>query len=482
MCKSRAYNIFLKRFEKGVLVNMGKIINILEFGAVANTDELQTDKIQKAIDVCFANGGGTVEIPKGKYLTGDIRIRSNVTLYLRSGAEIIGSRNAEDYFNHINDSIEPLEKEQITDAPYVHLSTIKGETQYEENKTEYRFKRFPASRWNNALIRGIDAKNIRIIGEEGAVIDGNNCFDEQGEEGYRGPHGITLFNCSGVELSGYTIQNTGNWAHNLLFCDNIKVDGISVLAGHDGFDAAVCNNLIITNSKFYTGDDCIAGFGNVNVFVKGCILNSSCSAIRFGGSNVMIDDCKMFGPGKYSFRGAMSMEDKRNSEPSPTEGGRRNMLSVFTYYADFSLPINERPGNILVSNCEIDTADKLLHYNYSGNETWQKNRPLDSIEFRNINANGLSMPSIAYGDEENKVEIVFSDVSIEFSEGAENIDFMHTCNFKNISFNNVSAKNFCGGAVIKKWSDGEISFCDCDFDRCKNKIEKANEEFFSRAI
>lgn len=56
----------------------------------------------------------------------------------------------------------------------------------------------------------IDAENISIIGEKGSCIDGNNCFDAQGEELFRGPHGITFFNCSNIFLKGYTVENSGN--------------------------------------------------------------------------------------------------------------------------------------------------------------------------------------------------------------------------------------------------------------------------------
>ena len=69
-------------------------------------------------------------------------------------------------------------------------------------------------------------------------------YDSLGEEGYRGPHGMTMFKTKNIKLSGYTIKNCGNWAHNLLFCENISVSKITALAGHDGFDAAVSRNII----------------------------------------------------------------------------------------------------------------------------------------------------------------------------------------------------------------------------------------------
>lgn len=78
-------------------------------------------------------------------------------------------------------------------------------------------------------------KNIAIIGDEGAVLDGSDCYDELGEEYYRGPHCINLFYCKNIRLQGYTIKDSANWATAAFYCDNITADGITVLAGHDGY-------------------------------------------------------------------------------------------------------------------------------------------------------------------------------------------------------------------------------------------------------
>ncbi len=92
-----------------------RIFKVTDFGAVSESKELQTQRIQSALDQCFLNGGGTVVVPKGVYLSGGLRIRSNCTLYLESGAILKGSRNPEDYFGYLADKIEPLTENEITD-------------------------------------------------------------------------------------------------------------------------------------------------------------------------------------------------------------------------------------------------------------------------------------------------------------------------------------------------------------------------------
>ena len=63
-----------------------KKYNIKDFGAKDNT--LSTKQIQAAIDECVSNGGGTVVIENGTYITGTIFMKSNVHLYIEAGAKI----------------------------------------------------------------------------------------------------------------------------------------------------------------------------------------------------------------------------------------------------------------------------------------------------------------------------------------------------------------------------------------------------------
>ncbi len=457
-------------------------VSIVDFGAVANAEALQTDKIQAAIDHCFAQGGGTVIVPEGVWNTGDIRLRSNITLYLQSGAVLKGSTDPEEYFHYRNDPVEPLSSDQITDNGFIFFDQIPNNDSYQEDKEEYQIFRRPGSRWNNAIIRAIGADNVSIIGEKGSFIDGSNCYDALGEEKYRGPHGITFFYCRNVRFCGYTARDTGNWAHNISHCHNVSMEGVTVLAGHDGIHASVCTNLNIEKCEFYTGDDCVAGFANVNTHVSNCVLNSSCSAMRVGGTNALIEKCHIYGPGKYCFRGSMTDEEKKACAPSPAVGRRNNMLSTFTYYADYSVPIKTAPGNIVIADCRIHNSDRFLHFNYSGNERWQKQRPLESIEFRNITATDISMPLTAYGDAENKLTLKLEDVSISLREGAEDIDLIHACNYETLTLKNVTVSNFHGDCLVRTWSDDTVKLENVECGNPNADVKPADKPFFAKQI
>lgn len=448
---------------------------ITAFGAEANSSKLQTEKIQAAIDACFESGGGYIVIPEGTFLTGGIRLRSNCTLYLESGAVLKGSRNPDDYFAYLKDRLEPLNPSEITDKLWKR-------TELDDEK-DYTFLKTPGSRWNNALVKAINAENVAIIGEKNSFLDGSDCFDELGEEYYRGPHCINMFNCKNVYLSGYSVKDSANWANALFYCENVLAESISVYAGHDGIHITGCENVKIKDCEFYTGDDCLAGFANTNVFAVGCTLNSACSAMRFGGTNVFVEKCHIYAPCKYFFRGSLSDEQKRNGVKSELSGNRKNMLSVFTYYGDYSADIPNKPGNIVISDCTVDGADKLLHYNYSGNEMWQLNRPLGSITFENITAKNLSMPSILYGDNKDKVSFNMSNCRISMKDGFENTEFMQAAYFDRIIMKNVEIDNYKAKTLIKAWTDGktEISGLKCGLQP-ENYVAAAEDKFECQPI
>jgi hypothetical protein len=292
-----------------------------------------------------------------------------------------------------------------------------------------------------------------------------------------------MFYSRNQTFRGYRVVDSANWAHAIAFSQNINVENVTVEAGHDGIHCTVCENIRIASSNFYTGDDCVAGFANVNVTVTGCELNSACSALRFGGTNVLIENCHMYGPCRYLFRGSLTPEEKREGIRPSTEGHRNNMLSVFTYYSDFSVPVAYQPGNILLRNCRVDYADRFLHFNFSGNEPWQQNRPLASIRFENIKATDISMPLTAYGDPTTPVTVELRNMEISLRKGFEDIDFMRVAHYKKIVLENVKIENFAGKALIKAWTEGDVEITGlvCDV-KDENRVVLTDEEFVCKAI
>src|SRR5579863_251826 len=71
--------------------------DIRTYGAKGDGATLDTAAINKAIDAAHANGGGTVIVPAGMWLSGSIHLQSNITLYLGEGATILATSDAAAY-------------------------------------------------------------------------------------------------------------------------------------------------------------------------------------------------------------------------------------------------------------------------------------------------------------------------------------------------------------------------------------------------
>lgn len=454
--------------------NKSNRLSVLDFGAAPDSKQPQTAFFQAALDEAFRLGGGRVEVPAGRYLMGSIRLRSNTTLHLQAGAQLYGLRDPESYEIPEADTLEPLPEEWRTEKDWEPF--IKGKIR------SYDFMK-PGGRWNHAMIRAIGAENVTIVGEEGAVIDGQDCYDARGEENYRGPHGISMQYCRNLTFRGYTIRNTGNWAHCITACENIRVEHITVLGGHDGVHCTSCVGIRIQDSEFYTGDDCIAGFGNINTLVSDCVCNTACSGLRFGGTNALIRNCRFFGPARYFFRGSLSTEEKKSGAQA-RRPHRTNMLSVFTYYADFSVEIPQQPGNIVITDCTVDNVDRFLHYNFSGNERWQAHRPLADLTFRNIRAQGVGMPLTAYGSPEVPLQLTLCNVSVAFREDVRDTAFLHAAHFDRILLEKVSVRKKGDAPLIRSWTrGGDIVLREVDYDApASDWVRYTDEPFVCRAI
>src|SRR3569832_2242728 len=86
-------------FVAATLQNFAADIDVTKYGAKGDSTTLHTASIQHAIADCSKSGGGKVIFPAGKYLTGTIVFKDNVTLLLEKNAVILGSTNVEDYQN-----------------------------------------------------------------------------------------------------------------------------------------------------------------------------------------------------------------------------------------------------------------------------------------------------------------------------------------------------------------------------------------------
>lgn len=373
---------------------------ITDFGAEAGLTELQTEKIQSAFDKCKENGG-TVVIPQGEFRTGALRMWSDTTLILEDGARLVGSDICEDYA--VFDIPEGVEMRSDM-----------------EMITSYYGKAWDTYR--RAIITVYGGKNIKIIGRGNAVIDGSDCCDPKGEDGYRGPHGIFVSSVSGVTLSGYTICNCGNFMHEINNSTDIKITEVTCLGGSDGVHMHESKNILIENCTFHTGDDCIAGINMKNLTVRNCDLNTSCDIFRAGGNDIIVENCHMWGPGIYPHRmtvvqnrGTELVRDKRNTLPQ--NEGRHNLIFVWVHFASENHPAEKLYGNIVFKNCLIENPETFMEYTPGAiiqGGAYISDITLENVEIRN--AKYLSEP---HPTNEHPMTAKIINCSVDVSDGSK---------------------------------------------------------------
>lgn len=100
------------------------VFDITSFGAKADGKTQNREAIDKAMEAAAAAGGGTVSVPAGTWISGSIRLRSNVTLRLERGAVIEASSDPSAY-----DPPEPNQWDKFQDFGHSHFhdSLIWGE-------------------------------------------------------------------------------------------------------------------------------------------------------------------------------------------------------------------------------------------------------------------------------------------------------------------------------------------------------------------
>jgi len=314
---------------------------VTEYGAEDQSEHVQTNQFQAALNACHDNDGGTVVVPAGCFTIGSIRLYSNTRLLLKAGAIIKGSKELSDY-----------------------------QTFGEEPDIRYLHDNYFIKAWHlppyyfHAIIAAYDATNITIEAESGAIIDGQDVFDPNGEESFRGPMGMVFARVSKLHLKNYSIENTANWSHVIAGCSDVQIEDVSILAGHDGFNLHHSKKIEVANCVIKSGDDCLAGYDVSNLLVHDTVLNTACNSMRIGGVNIHVDRCLFTGPGEYPHR----------SEHT------HFTHAMFKWYAVDADTIETAGSNIKITNSVMFDSRNLLTYDFNNKEIMQNGQPLRELE------------------------------------------------------------------------------------------------------
>lgn len=270
---------------------LGKIFNVLNYGAKPDSGIINTRAIQKAIDACSV--GGIVVIPAGTFISGALFLKSDMTLYIAKGGVLKGSFHTEDYLPMIKTRFEGWEFQAF--ASLITAGKLDSKGPY-------------------------NVKNLSIRGEGKISGGGASLSKSMTDNNVNGARGrgrlICLMNCENVNIQGLMIEEPPCWTIHYSYSKNITCNGLNIKTltsktpNGDGIDPDSSINSYIFNCSFSTYDDCIAiksgknPEGNIvgrpceNVFISNCNFKEGHSVaigseISGGIKNVQIIDCEL---------------------------------------------------------------------------------------------------------------------------------------------------------------------------------------------
>ena len=212
-------------------------LSVIEAGAVGDGKTLNTKAIQGAIDRLAAQGGGTLVVPAGKFLSGALFLKPGVNLHLEQNAVLLGSPRIEDY------------PEQPT--------RIEGHTQL----------------WRPALVNAVKCDKLQVTGA-GTIQGGGKPFWEafwaaraanKKTKNLEVPRPRNLFiqDSDDIVLKGVSLRDSGFWNLHLYRCQRVVVEKMDIRApphspSTDGIDVDSCQDVAIRGCYISVDDDNIA--------------------------------------------------------------------------------------------------------------------------------------------------------------------------------------------------------------------------------
>lgn len=306
------------------------VYNITKYGASEKATAAKNQAaINKAIADCSKKGGGRVVVPSGTYMTGAITLQSNVNLVLEKGATIKFAFDPKLY-PLVYTRYEGLDLYNYSPCIYSNGAKnigITGEGTIDGNGSKETFWQ-----WTGVPYFGYDKEKTKEncrYPAEGQTLGYRDQLQKMCEDntplkervfgmgkGLR-MQLVNLVNSENIIIEGVTMVNSPFWVMHPLFSKNITVRGVKVYnegPNGDGCDPESCEDVLIENCIFHTGDDCIAiksgrnadgrrdGRPSKNIIVRGCTMEDGHggvvigSEISAGCNNVFVENCKMDSP------------------------------------------------------------------------------------------------------------------------------------------------------------------------------------------
>jgi polygalacturonase len=369
--------------------------NVRDFGATGDGHTLDTAAIQKAVDSAAAEGGGTVLVPAGNYLTDPFTLASGIDLHLDANAVILIDNDLTRY---------PVDRKRYVDA-----------------------------------ITATGAHDLGISGD--GAIDGQGevwwqAFRDNPEMTHR-PYMIKFLKCTRLKITGVTLRNSPMFHLVTQNCTDVTISGITIkspehAANTDGIDPSGWN-FLITGCNIDTGDDDIAikpapgtgrTPGNKHFVVRNCTFGHGHGMSIGGGSaggleDLLVDNCTFYqtdyGIRIKTLRGNGGLLTNCIYQNLWMFGIKKSPISIMDYYPERDAPKDPATETaVLVTdrtplNCNILIQNvNAIYCPNAGIIRGLPEAPIDGLTFSNVNLSATTGMTIYHA---RNVRFVDSTIS-----------------------------------------------------------------------
>lgn len=253
--------------KKVKLEDLGKQFTITDFGVVNDSTFVQTQAIQKVIDLAGSQGGGVIVIPKGTFRSGALFFNPHTHLHVSEGAVLKGSDNIADYplipSRMEGQSIDYFAA--LVNAYGVDGFTISGKGTIDGNGLKY-WEAFWQRRKEDPKCTNLEVSRPRLV---------------------------FIWNCDNVQVQDVSLHNSGFWTSHYYQCNNVKILDLHIFSPHepvkapstDAIDIDVCSNVLIKGCYMAVNDDAIALKGGKGPWADKDSTNGE-------NTNIIIEDCE----------------------------------------------------------------------------------------------------------------------------------------------------------------------------------------------
>ncbi|QJU60733.1 glycoside hydrolase family 28 protein [Sphingomonas sp. AP4-R1] len=391
-------------------------VDIRAYGAQAGGRVLCTRAFADAIAACVAAGGGRVIVPDGRWLTGAIRLQSNVELHLEEGAVLLFSTDPALYPIVATrfEGVELMNYSPLIYASDVRNVAVTGRGTIDgQGAAWWSWSGSARHGWREGLPNQRTAR-IRLfeMAEKGVPVAERRF----GEGSYLRPNLIQFQRCDTVLIEGVTLRDSPCWNVHPVASRNVTLRGVTVSGlgpNNDGCDPESVDGMVIEDCTFDTGDDCIAiksgrnadgrrlALPSHDIVIRRCTMKAGHGGVVIGSEvsggveNVFAEQCTMSSPDLWyalrfksnAVRGGR-IAHVRARDITVGQVGKAAITCDFQYEEGRNGPFTPELDDIVVERLKVADAIRVLDCQ------GLPKAPVGRMTLRDCRFDGVREPSI----------------------------------------------------------------------------------------